>query len=424
MKILTLTLAAMVLLMSGTACTSVKRFKSATYKGEDLALVDMALFGASLDALDSETAGKNLWELSAGAQTQMIQILNERYPDNEQFIGALNQEYLLRGKGPLIDYTTRNLRMVFTISRERDFASLGDGSGRFSPADRIEHLKFTLEIPPEYNLHFTGWNRYTTEYGELEIADVSFSRSIDLEAAWEGESIDAGVQRSVSRSEKQVVKSRYLKLNGSISDRKLEIEEEGTREIDLTGNVIADVSLVFDGFPERITLPLYSSGEKGSPPQVTALKYVDVMVPLSEGVPDVIMATLELEYVYRHVEVGWDTYQEWDDRVAYYTGTLTRQIPLLKKHEYLPLLFCIGTDLEGKEAIKIHSHTGTEYPLRFASHAEASRFLDWMVLHSGKAMISPGSCVAIGEDELIFKSKGLTWDIVGGEIALKVMPVF
>ena len=91
-----------------------------------------------------------------------------------------------------MDYTARNLRMVFTISRARDFASLGDRSGKFSPADRIEHLKFTLEIPTEYHLHFTGWNRYTTEYGEMEIADVSFSRSIDLDASWEGERLKRG----------------------------------------------------------------------------------------------------------------------------------------------------------------------------------------------------------------------------------------
>ncbi|MCK4745981.1 MAG: hypothetical protein KAT15_03060, partial [Bacteroidales bacterium] len=256
MRTPTMLVAGSILLVIASGCTSVKRFKSATYKGQDDSLVDMALFGARLDAPGVEMKGRNLWDLSASAQTQLIQILDGRYPDNEQFTGAMNQEYLVKGTDPVMDYTTSNLRMVFTISRKNDFSSIKEGTGRFSPADRIEHLKFTLEVSPESNLHFTGWNRYTTEYGEIEIADVSFSRSLALETEYSDETAGGKAQGSFSRSEDQAVRSRYLKLNGSISGRKLEIEEEGTREIDLTGNVIADVSLEFDGFPERITIPL------------------------------------------------------------------------------------------------------------------------------------------------------------------------
>ena len=32
------------------------------------------------------------------------------------------------------------------------------------------------------------------------------------------------------------------------------MEEEGTREIDLTGNILADVSLEFDRFPETLNI--------------------------------------------------------------------------------------------------------------------------------------------------------------------------
>ncbi len=94
-------IAGSILIFIVSGCTSVKRFKSATYKGEDDSLVDMALFGARLDPPGQEAEGKNLWDLSAGAQTQMIQILDERYPDNEQFTGALNREYMLKGSGPV-----------------------------------------------------------------------------------------------------------------------------------------------------------------------------------------------------------------------------------------------------------------------------------------------------------------------------------
>ena len=211
-------------------------------------------------------------------------------------------------------------------------------------------MKFSLEIPEEYNLSFTGWNRYASEYGEIEIADVSFSRSIDLSGDISTEYVDGGIQSTSGRKEDQTVRSRYLKLNGRISPQSIEMEAEGSRGIDLAGNVLADVSLAFEGFPERITLPVYSSDGEDAPRELSRLSFMDVLVPRIRDLPDPIMATLEMEYIYRHVESGWKSYQEWDDRVAYYSGKVSKKIALFNKAEYLPGLCGIGTDEEGKEA--------------------------------------------------------------------------
>ncbi|HER07952.1 MAG TPA: hypothetical protein ENO20_03485, partial [Bacteroides sp.] len=298
-------------LLSG--CTSLKRYKSATFKAADNSLVGMDLFGYQLTPSETSPAGKNLWELSASAQTQLIQILDARYPDNTQFIQALNYEYLTAGAVPYDDYTGKNLRMVFTISKKRNYAALRGGvqAGHFSPADRIEYLKFSLKIPAETNLRFTEWNRFSTEYGEIEIGDISFTRSLDLDAEGtiaERADLDGAV--SLDRTEKQKVRSRYLKLNGSISEHQIEIEEEGTREIDLTGNVIVDVSVDFSAFPERITVPLFSRDEQAGEGAsgLEALTFIDVLVPRMEDIPDTITGILELEYVYRHVRSGWKTF--------------------------------------------------------------------------------------------------------------------
>ena len=182
MKTLTIICAGLLLLMISPGCTSVKRFKSADYKGEDHTLVDVDLFSSGLDQPGVERDGKNLWDLSADAQTQLIRIFNERYPDNGQFTSVLNQEYLRSGGAYFTDFTRRDLGMVFTISKAKDYTALGEISSRFSPADRIETLRFSLEIPPEYNLQFTGWNRYATEYGEIEIADMKPPELCPLEA--------------------------------------------------------------------------------------------------------------------------------------------------------------------------------------------------------------------------------------------------
>lgn len=433
MRKLSILLIGLLLLSLFSTCTSVKRFKSATYKSVDNTLVDMELFGSMLVPEGIEMVGRNLWDLSAGAQTQLIQILNERYPDNRQFMGSLGNEYL--GDGGVVpeNYTRKELRMVFTISRQRDFTTLNNSSSRFSPADRIEYLSFSLEIPQSYNLVFTGWNRFTTEYGEVEIADVSFSRSIDLDADLTGLSrTDLGAKGSLGRDETQEVRSRYLKLNGSISDYRIGVEEEGTREIDLTGNVIADVSLEFKGFPERITIPVFAGRDQAGAGirEVIALQFMDVLVPRIEEAPDTIKGLLQLDFIYRHVQSGWKTFQEWDDQVEYYSGTIKKEVPLFTKSGYLPGLYTIGTEPGPGDAIKVRTAAGRVYPLQFRNYMDASRFLDWLDAIPGKyglGVAAPGDSdsgglVRIGKNTLMFRGEPMA----SGEstnLGLKVIPV-
>ena len=58
---------AVLLIMLG-GCTSVKRFKSAAYKGEDNSLVEVELFNTRLSTEALSMKEKNLWTLSANAQ--------------------------------------------------------------------------------------------------------------------------------------------------------------------------------------------------------------------------------------------------------------------------------------------------------------------------------------------------------------------
>jgi len=425
MKKPSLLLSVFLLLLVVSGCSSVKRYKSAEWKGQDNSLVDMELFGARLEQLSSEDLEKNLWDLSASAQTQLIQILNERYPENEQFIGALNKEYLTSSGSPNLDLTKKDLRMVFTISRERDYRALNETSSRFSPADRIEHLKFSLELPPEYNLSFVRWNRYSTEYGELEIADVSFSTSLDLDADGMLKQTDVGGKTSFSRNEQQEVKTRYLKLNGSISDRVIVIEEEGTREIDLTGNVIADVSLEFKGFPERIAIPVFSgeSNISDSNTGLSGLRFADVLVPRMEEVPDTIQASLKLEYVYRHVQSGSRTFAEWDDQVEYYTGLVKKQVALFHKSDYLPGFYCITDGQDKSELLKIRQGEDREFLLQFVSYKDASRVMEWLEGMPDPGGDNAGKPLITGKSSFYFKGKILSWE-EASKISWKVETVY
>jgi hypothetical protein len=410
-------LAGSILLFNLCGCTSVKRFKTADYKGEDNRLVEVDLFHTRLSTDPVAVKEKNLWTLSANAQTRLIQILDERYPDNEQFMKVLSGSYGtedIQGE----EYTRKDLRMVFTLSKSRDYQVLNDPQSRFSPADRIEYFSLSLEIPDSYRLRFHEWNRYVTEYGEIHIADVSFSRNLDLDFEGNPAGVDMGTGASLGRNEKQEVTKRYLKLNGSISDQHVLIEAEGTREVDLTGNITADVSLQFDAFPEVVQVPVFVAGEKGE--RVLAdLKFLDVLVPGMSEAPDTIFADLKLSYIYRHVDSGWKTFAEWDDRVEYYRGTIKKEVPLFLKKDYLPGFFCIGTGQGGEAAIKLYKSPEREFLLQFRDYREAHVFLEWL---ENFAQSNSGT-VDINGMKLLHKGKPISASEVP-ENHFRVLPVY
>jgi hypothetical protein len=402
-----------------TGCTTVRRFKTADYKGVDNSLVEVTLFNARLSGEPTMTQEKNLWTLSANAQTRMVQILDERYPGNEEFLNALAGNFI-SNEVPLQDLTQKYLRMVFSIKKIHDYSRLNDPTGRFSPADRIEYLKIGLEIPESYHLRFLEWNRYETEYGEIDLADVSFTRNMELSVEGSPAGADIGYDASVGRNEKQAVRRQYLKMNGNLNEHKLEIESEGTRETDLTGNVIADISLAFAGFPEIVVVPVFSDTvSNGKRVDCVALKFVDVVVPALEEAPDTIFANLSLDYTYRHAAGGWKTYAEWDDRVEYYQGHVSKKVPLFLKKDFVPALFCIGIEKEEKSCLKFRKGQGKEYLLQFWDQHDASRFLEWLQSPS-RSQTDP---VLIGENRLLYNGTTVT----PGEIVenqLRVLTVY
>jgi hypothetical protein len=410
-----------------SSCTSMKRFRSASFRGEDPDLVQVDLFRTTLDTGDPVPDPKNLWDLSASAQTQLIQILNVRYPDNPHFIAALNQRFPGEGKTDMRDLTTADLRLVFTVSKQRDYSELGVRTGRYSPADRIQYLKISLELPADANLHFRDWNRYETEYGELEIGDVSFSRDIELDVQATGEYARGDLSASSGRREDQQVRTRTMRLNGRLSDSRLTVEEEGDRATDLTGNVVADVSLEFDGFPERISVPLVNGYEDGIP-LLTGLMFRDLLVPRMENAPGTLTGKLEAEYIYRHVEAGWKTFPEWDDRVSFYGGKVEKEVTILNKSDYTPEIYGIGMDPQqtgsSGQILRIRSAGGEEFPLRFLGLAEARCFYEWLEGVTGKNEGGPGAPVKIGPDMLLFLDGPLTSRILSENPGLKVFPVY
>ena len=416
------------------SCTTLKRYSSMQPSATDNTLASIDLFGLRLSDAKSANGNKTLWDLSADAQSQFIKILNARYPDNEQFLKAMSFKYMEEEAAPLpYDYVSKDLRLVFSISKQRNYGKKDNISvAELSSADRIEYLKITLRIPGEYGARFTGWNMFTTEYGSIDIADVSFSRSLELDASGlllsdkkaAGRELSTVEKSSASRKEDQEIKYRYLKLNGRIKNNEIEMEEEGTREIDLTGNITADLSLEFEKFPEMITdfSTLKDSSGRFNTSDKLIIQHSYAVVPRLENVKDTLFAELKMDYVFRNVISGQKTFPEWDDRVKYYNGSVSKTIALFSPDDYVPDFYSIGTDKDSdrKDFIKMASPGNKEYNLIFRTYMDACAFYKWMADYFTRAENS-NKCVNIGGYILKFRDEDLVTELFEG---LSIIPFY
>ncbi len=416
-------------------CTTLKRYNSAGEAATDNTLAGIDLFGFRLSDSKPGPGSKTLWDLSADAQSQFIKILNNRYPDNGKFLEAMSFEYMKDEEpAPSESYTNKDLRMVFSISRERDYGNHVHNSGiKPSPADRIEYVKITLSIPDDSPVFFTGWNMFTTEYGTVEIADVTFSRNLQVDMSGmlstdrkeKGSELTAGVGSGTTRKEEQEIRYRYLKLNGKINSNEIVMEEEGTREIDLTGNITADIAMEFKKFPERITEleGLKDSSGRYSEPVKLIAGFSDVTIPAVVDVRDTLYAVLKMEYVLSNVVKGQRTFPEWDDRVRYYTGSVSRTIPLFSSRDYVPDFYCIGTSnlTDGQNIIRMHATAENEYALIFRSGKDATAFYLWLDDYYSRAE-NRQRPVTIGGYRLRFMDEDLTGEIYARHPDMGIVP--
>lgn len=425
-----------VLMIIVSGCSTLNRYRGRQSQGSNDSLVNIELFGFQLSDQKAAFAGKTLWDLNADAQSQLLKIYNSRYPGNDSFLNSLNNEYLVGKATPAdMDYTRKNLRMVFSVSKSRKPVDDIPGTMRnFSAADRIEYLKITLFIRDPY-LKFTGWNLFSTEYGTIDLANVSSTRSLELKgsasvSASTGEE-DADKKEtsvsgtaSLSRKEELALKSRYLKLNGQLNDSVIALEEEGTREIDLTGNIVADVSLKFNRRPAMLTkiYGLKDSSGKYNPPQKLKIENNMAFIPGTDTIVRKIEADLTMDYVYRKVLSGRRTYQEWDDIIKYYSGHVSKKVTILRDYDYVPGFYGMGAvNNNSKNFVNMVVLPSDTIPLSFESYKDVTAFKEWLMQYFKN---KPDESVKLGEYQLVFRHKYLTGSLITGFNNFGILPVF
>ena len=424
-------------LFLAVSCSTLKRYGSVEPPVTDNTLADIDLFGFRLADAVPATDSKSLWDLSADAQSQYIKILNARYPANEEFMRAMNLRYLNPADQlPDENFVKKELRMIFSVSKQRKYGRAGRPGGPvLTSADRLEYLRITLSLPPDAGIKFTGWNRYATEYGSVDIAGVSFSRSVNADVSGyatggkkdSGEGLNAGGQASVSRKEEQQLRYRYLMLNGSIRSDRMVMEEEGTRELDLTGNIAADVSLEFDRIPVVITAVsgIKDSAGRFNPPEKLLMNHSEMYVPKPEEVKDTVFADLRMDYVFRNVINGEKTFQEWDDKVMYCNGTINKRIALITSSDYLPGLFCIapGNDNVSGGPVRLEKPDGGSFPLIFRTAKEAESLIAWLRDFAGKPL-NAAKGVTLNGCALTSGDKVLTGQMLNEYSPIRILPYY
>jgi hypothetical protein len=392
------------------SCTTVKRYSSVDHTqrekpiflsegaDEDNIRVRMDISDSRISEPSHAGSYKSLWDLQNDGQKALLKILAERYKDNDKFTDILNNQYLADdgGAGGAADYVRKDVRIVFSISRWHPYDQIQGKADGFSPADRIEYLKYRLTLDDPYStIKFTSWNRYGTAYGSINIADVSFQQTLsatvdagNVPGFTGGGGAGASVSGSASKTENQKVRYRYIQLNGSISNKTLQLESEGTREVDLAGNVTADVTMEFDAVPEVLYALSKAKNDSGFflLPDEVHLNETIALAPKETTIHN-ICAVLSYDYAYRHVEKGGKTFYEWDDKVKYVTGRVSKKVTLMKARDIVPPYCCLKFQGDsgnyGKNFIKIRNLAAglgvQETNLAFANQSAANAFITWLV---------------------------------------------
>ncbi len=372
--------------------TKIKRYKSANFvevDNEATPIVTMDLFGANISKKPTSSIKKGLWDLSNRGQVEYIKVLNGRNKTNTAFNKAIETQFNLNKPKGKTDYTEKSVKMVFSISKERRYHDMSaDSNLGYSTADRIEYLKFKILIDSILPVRFNNWNKFETEYKTINLGDVSFNRTFSfsggvgssstkssssetseenvINASSTGSSYSPNVNATAASSNTENIKinNRFISLTGKLKNKVIEIEQEGNREIDLTGNVVVDVSLRFDPVKERIanfeelfkkettkgkTKESSSKSTSVLPndPTKVKLKFSTVKVPNKKELENIELA-LSYDFVYRHVKnlKGRKTEYEYDDRVVYYKdkspNSNEKMVSILRPRDYMPKFTRIG----------------------------------------------------------------------------------
>ena len=359
--------------------------KSGTSKSSSKDYVSVDLFTTKVsDDESSKISTKTLWDLKGKGQAEYIDKVSTMTDDARKSFGdAISAKYFEEEKPTVVDLTKKHIKIVLSVSKILGYKDLGAG---FSPADRIENLKAKLSLQQSSDnsriAKFISWDKFQTSFATIKISDVTFSSSISGRAGVGDTTIvGAGVNASASRTDQETIQYKYATLNGELAQDSLKIEEQGTRETDLVGNIILDVNLKFEPHQAPGLFCKFEDlfDKSGHPNSCDKVKF-NPQFYLYPATNQPLSATLEYGYTYRSVISGYKTFIESDDKVSFITINGKKStIALIDKDDIIPkrwyIILCKGIT---ETSINLQLQNDQLNDIEFSSYNEAANFATWL----------------------------------------------
>lgn len=331
---------------------------------------------------------RTVFDLSPGAQAALIRELGDRIKPTDDLLHAIDYSWDRNDGTPgrLSDFSRFEKRLVFSVREKNP-----------RPADRISRLTLTLTI--DSSIQLLSCNRLATTYEQVDLGTIEHHRSLAYEAgaatgytagntvegvdsaptATTGHEYDMGVTASFSGQQSTTetvnMDRRIISLNAYIYDNELSLYQEGEEGRDLTGNVIADITLAFtDLVAERVF-----RWNQSPTPDSTAVLF-DEHIVIYPNIHRDITAQLTWEVDYRKVGKGHRSRTESDDHVQLYhgLGTLDNPVLIIRRNDLRPAIWKLvypGSDFP----FRIRGPTDyTSGDLLFDSYEAARQMTRWI----------------------------------------------
>jgi hypothetical protein len=373
-----------------------KRYKSITVTNDNNAIknkIDVNAYVIEKEKGESPKP-KTIFDLSPKAQAALISELSKKETATDKFISGLTNNLSSKPSNTteIIDYSQFEKRIVVSIRNKSHM-----------PADRISKINITLDIGNEVKI--LSCNKLTTEYQTLDLGKLNYSNTQNAEVTGNA-SIEAGNEATItgdktsekatgkmgvgvagklsanrSFSEEVLLKQRMVALNAAISQNKLSLYQEGISGIDLTGNILADVTL---GIENLKVEKIYSFSELIKNDVVTDAGNIKASekIIICPNLTQDIKAKISFEADYREVLKKHKTISESDDKVNLYYGTVvnTTEEVIIPQNKIKPKLWKLTfTDIALKLPIQIKSPAVVvSGDLLFNSFNEAKEFALWL----------------------------------------------
>jgi hypothetical protein len=386
----------MILMVIMTSCSKfsghlTKRYKSISVTEDHSFIkenIDVAVYAIDIEKPHPPVA-KTFFDLSAEAQVALINNFTTQGGSFERLLlWRESKGYPLSLEATeMAEYSSFQKRLVVAIRNKGHW-----------PADRISKITITLDF--DTCVTILGCNRLTTDYVHVDLGKMHYSTEQLSDVAGSSsfqssvrsnnlgpetsQSLSTGVSGRLSYnralSEEILLQERLVALNAAISENKLSLYQEGMRGIDLTGNILADVTIgLKDLKVEKVYsfVSLTTNNEWNDADSIQVHEKLLVIPNLSRDVS----VRVFFEADYRHVEKNDNTLVESDDRVQLYHGMSYNDSAevILQARELQPKLWKISFDHTGSSSLRIKAPLASESgDLLFDSYASASVFFVWL----------------------------------------------